>query len=131
MNEVEKGSGFDSLAIDDLKMELPPPLPDQPASSSPRRKGKQQFVMVPLHWTEKLAKAKHLATYRVALHLLFQTWKKRGKTIPLSNMGLRDKGVSPREKSRALKELERFGLIKVARNRGKSPLIEVLSESRL
>jgi hypothetical protein len=127
MTDVEKGkSGFDSLSIDDLKMDLPPPSPDQPAPPSPRRKGKQQFIMVPLHWEEKLAKAKHLATYRVALHLLFQIWKKRGKTLTLSNMSITDKGVSPRDKWRALKELEQCGLIKVTRNHGKSPRVAIL-----
>ncbi len=128
MSNDEKGkSGFDSLSIEDLKMDLPLPSPDQPALTRARRKGKQ-FIKVPVTWEEKLAKAKHLATYRVALHLLFQFWKKRGKPITLSNMALADKGVSPRQKSRALGELKRLGLVNVTRNPRKSPVIEILAE---
>jgi len=86
------------------------------------RKGKQ-CVKVPVTWEEKLAKAKHLATYRVALHLLFPILEKK-RAANLSRCRLwpsRTKVVSPRQKSRALGELKRLGLVNVTRNPRKSP----------
>jgi hypothetical protein len=36
---------------------------------------RQQFVMVPWTWAEKLATVRYIATYRVALHVLYRHWK--------------------------------------------------------
>ena len=33
------------------------------------------FVKVPWTWVERLAKARYVPTYRVALHLLYRHWK--------------------------------------------------------
>ena len=36
-------------------------------------------------WVERLAQARHIATYRVALHVLYQNWKRGGTPFALSN----------------------------------------------
>jgi hypothetical protein len=86
-------------------------------------KWRKQFVQVPWTWIEQLAKARHIATYRVALHILYQHWKRGGKPFSLSNGAVC--GVSPRQKWRALQELEGLALVKVERRPRKSPLVAV------
>jgi hypothetical protein len=97
-------------------------------ASVPRKiqKRRQHFVMVPGIWIERLAKARHIASYRVALHLLYQHWKNTGKPILLPNGMLAREGVTRRQKWEALRELERLGLIAVERRPRRAPLVTVL-----
>jgi hypothetical protein len=90
------------------------------------KRRQNQFVRFPLSWVDRLRAAHHTATYRVALHLLFQCWKSNTRTVSLSNMALTAAGVSRGQKWRALVELERLGLILVGRHPRKSPTITVL-----
>jgi hypothetical protein len=91
------------------------------------RKRKQQFVKVPGTWVEKLADAKHIATYRVALHLLYEHWRSRGQAVALPNGMLAKGGVARGTKWRALRELEQLGLVQVERRPRKSPLVTLLN----
>jgi hypothetical protein len=84
---------------------------------------RQHFVKVPNSWMEELRKARHISTYRVALHILYRHWKKGEEPIPLSNVAFVEAGVTRREKWRALAELERLGLVGVARRSRKAPLV--------
>jgi hypothetical protein len=86
---------------------------------------REQFIMVPGIWAEKLARARYIATYRVAHHVLYEHWRNGGKPFTLSNGAVAMEGVSRRGKWRALLELERFGLISVARYARRSPKITV------
>ena len=99
-------------------------------ASVPRKvqKRRQHFVRVPWTWVEPLADAHHIATYRVALHLLYQHWKTGGQTIALANGSLAMEGVTRRRKWEALGELERLGLITVDRRPRRSPLVTVLMQ---
>jgi hypothetical protein len=90
------------------------------------RKRRELFVKVPWTWIEQLAKARYLATYRVALHVLYRHWKSGGVPFTLSNGMVAMEGVGRRAKWRALVELERFGLIAVERRKRRSPRITVL-----
>jgi hypothetical protein len=54
--------------------------------------------------------ARHAATYKVAAQILYQYWKNNGEAFTLGNSALN--GVSRWQKSRALAELEAFGLIR-------------------
>jgi hypothetical protein len=90
------------------------------------KRRQNQFVRFPLSWADKLRAARRIATYRVALHLLFRCWKSDTRTVSLSNMALAAAGVSRREKWSALAELEGLGLILVGRHPRKSPTITVL-----
>ena len=88
------------------------------------RKRRQQFVKVPWTWIERLIAARQIATYRVALFVLHQSWKARGEPFTLSNGAVN--GVSRWQKWRALRELEQLGLITVERRERKSPRIAVI-----
>ncbi len=71
-------------------------------SRAARSKGR--FVMLPMAWVSKLAEINASGTtYRVAIHLLLQTWQRKAPTIK-----------------------HRAGLISVERRPAKSPMITVL-----
>src|SRR5262249_49698574 len=92
------------------------------------RKRREQFVMMPLWWYEKLLSKPAIAgrTILLALYLLHLDWKHHGKPFKLPNGMLKYDGVSRRSKWRALPDLERRGLITVERRRRKSPIVRVL-----
>ena len=92
----------------------------KPARAQPKRQ-RQQFVMVPWWWVERLKAARHVATYRVALYVLYRHWK-TGKPVPVSNKAL---GLSPRSKWRAIRELERMGLVCVQTHPARAPVVTV------
>jgi hypothetical protein len=88
------------------------------------RKRQKHFIKVPWTWHERLLKARHAATHKVALRILYQHWKDGGKPFTLAN---KLDGVSRWQKCRALAELEVFELITVDRRERKSPLITVIT----
>jgi hypothetical protein len=89
------------------------------------QKRQQHFVRMPWAWVERLRNTKSANTYRVALHLLYLYWKTGGASFSLANGGLAMEGVTRHAKWRALRELERLGLIMVERRPRKSPLISI------
>ena len=90
------------------------------------KKRREQFIMVPCAWIEKLAKSRSANTYRVALNLLYLHWKDNGDPIKLANGMLAMSGVTRFSKWRALRQLERAGLIKIERRPRRSPVIVVV-----
>lgn len=90
------------------------------------KRRREQFTMVPGIWKERLSKARYVATYRVALHILTRDWENDGKPFTLSNGALALEGVKRGTKWRALRELEQLGLIAIERRKRKSPQITVL-----
>ena len=103
---------------------------DQAAFSTPPvptkiRKRREQFVMVPMRWYERLANP--IPTCRctclVAMHVLHLNWKSDGKPFKLANGMLAYDGISHDSKTRALKELERRGLVSVDWQDRKSPIV--------
>jgi hypothetical protein len=94
---------------------------------TPRKieKRRKQFIIVPWWWFEKLQGA-HGQTYRLAHILLYLHWKGGGASIKLANGMLHIDGVPRTTKKRALAELERRGLIAVARRSRRTPLVSVL-----
>jgi hypothetical protein len=93
------------------------------------KRRRQQFVMVPWVWAEKLATVRYIATYRVALHVLYRHWKGRGEPFTLSNGAMLMEGVERRAKWRALRELEGLGLIIIERRRRRTPRITIRPQS--
>jgi hypothetical protein len=89
---------------------------------------KRHFISVPMTWFERLAGASG-QTYRIALSLLYLSWRARGEPIQLTNGPLRVDGVSRYSKWRALDELERRGLIAIERRRRRAPVIRLLDIS--
>ena len=65
----------------DLKRHRLTPEMARLAAMPPRRTGvprnQRHFVRVPVLWVERLAEARHLATYRLALYLLYRSVEKR------------------------------------------------------
>jgi hypothetical protein len=116
-------------AFDNLR-----PLTDEEAGalgcgkprSKPRRVG-GEFIKFPRMWMERLRASRSLATYKVALCLLFRNWKARGRPFPLTNTVLSEERVSWQAKWRALRELEELGLIRVEERPNRSPLVTVLT----
>jgi hypothetical protein len=60
--------------------------------------------MVPQSWVERLARARHIATYRVALHVLYRRWKMREQPFALTNEAMEEEGVSRWRKWDGLRE---------------------------
>jgi hypothetical protein len=111
----------------DLKaFALPPEMVRERSVSVPRKIRHGHWIQVPCWWVERLAKAtRYRVTFIVALHLLYEHWRHRGRPIKLANGALEMEGVPRGTKWRALKELEQAGLISVQRRRRKSPVITV------
>jgi hypothetical protein len=89
------------------------------------------YVQVPWLWVERLQSARRTSTYKLALLLLYESWRSGGKPIVLSNVLTAAEGLTPRAKWRALAELERLGLIEVQRHQGRSPRLIVRHLGRL
>ena len=89
------------------------------------QKRRRQFVKVPWSWIERLAKTSSANTYRVALHLLYEHWRRSGQPFPLPNGMLAMEGVTRFAKWRALAELEQLGLVSVEKRPNRSPKITV------
>src|SRR5216684_4821555 len=83
------------------------------ASAKPRPSARADFVKVPMAWKNRLAGARRAVTYHVALELLHRSiFVEHRRTVRLSNVGLASLGIMPRQKWRALVELEVLGLIR-------------------
>jgi hypothetical protein len=100
----------------------------KPARAQPKRQ-RQQFVMVPWWWVERLKGARYTATFLVAHHVLLQHWKTGGRPVPVSNMALKPLGVSRWAKWRALQELKRLGLVNIQTRHRRVPLITLRAKS--
>ena len=87
---------------------------------------KDAFVQVPLWWAEQAAQATRTPQAMVWLWLLHLAWKEHSLTFKLPNERLAVLGVSRSAKTRALRNLETAGLIRVAKARGKSPTVTLL-----
>jgi hypothetical protein len=113
----------------DLKaLRLDPAVLAAPRIPAKIGKRRDQFIIVPMAWYEKLAKPvpKSRCTCLVALYLLHLHWKSDGKPFKLANGMLEYDGVSRFSKVRALRDLERRELIRVEWRGRKSPIVQVL-----
>jgi hypothetical protein len=114
----------------DLKRHRLTPEMARLAAMPPRRtpvpRNQRHFVRVPVLWVERLTEARHLATYRLALYLLYRSWKTGSRSITLSNGVLAAEGITRWTKWRALRELEQLGLVGVERRQRRAPRVTVL-----
>jgi hypothetical protein len=88
------------------------------------QKRRRHFIRVPWTWMERLNGASG-QTYRLALCLLYMDWKDRGQPIKLANGMLRIDGIPQPTKWRALRNLERRGLITIECRPSRSPIIRL------
>jgi hypothetical protein len=95
-------------------------------AQAPSKRQQQQFVMVPWPWIKRLKGARLPASHMVGYLILYQSWRMKGQPVPVSTVALRPLGVTRWAKWRALKELERLGLIRVQKSPGRAPLATVL-----
>jgi hypothetical protein len=79
------------------------------------------FVTLSMVWIKRLAAIKHVATYQL-------NWKQPGAPITVSNVALRDWGITCRreQKREGLRELEKLGLIRVECKGKASPTVKLL-----
>jgi hypothetical protein len=120
----------DSVKTDPFDLEnlrLPPELQAKAQTVTASKRRRQQFVKFPWSWADRL-RTNRGATYRVAIHLLYEHWRLGGRPIQLSNVALSGQGVGSKSKWRALRELESAGLIRIEPRARKSPVIHVLLE---
>src|SRR5262249_5342809 len=101
-------------------------VPEVRVVSRKIQKRRQLFIKFPCIWADRLIKARHTSTYRVALHLLYQHWKQGGGPIKLGNRMLTMEGVGRSRKWEALVELEELGLATVERRGRKAPLVTII-----
>lgn len=92
-------------------------------SAKPRNKWRREFVRVPWEWVARLRTAKRISSWRLAVLLLYEHWRTDGRNIALSNILVRDVGLSRRSKSRGLNELVNLDLIEVKRRRRAAPRV--------
>jgi hypothetical protein len=85
---------FDDIIEGSRKLFPKPPLADPTAPSAKHHKRRDQFVIVPMAWKDRLAGAVDASTLKLALHLLYQHWKNDGAAIKLSNTALANAGIS-------------------------------------
>ena len=90
-------------------------------------KAQRYFVKVPLVWLQKLEGAPG-QTYCLALHLLFLHFRGRGAAIVLANRTIQREGIPRQSKRRALRDLERRGLVEVDWRPRRSPIVWVLTD---
>ena len=102
------------IAVQTLDLDVP---------ARPKRRWRRQFVQVPWSWVEALKGAKYIATYRVALYVLYEYWRSGGRPVKVSNVTVGRVGVNPDAKLRGLKELDDLGLVSVERNGKAAPLV--------
>ena len=117
--------GEDEFELSKLRLD-----PKSAAGAAPVLKRNFAFVIRPWTWVQKLRKAKHSYTHSLADYLLFMHWKGGGREkLRLANSAIDDGkhglGLSPWEKSRGLRELERLGLVTVDRRFKKSPMVRL------
>src|SRR5262245_2116322 len=91
-----------------------------------KTKNPDQFVKVPLWWAEQASQATRTPKAMAWIRLLHLSWAAHSKTFRLPNDRLRSRGVSCDVKRRALRDLEKAGLIQVTRESGKSPTVTLL-----
>jgi len=97
-----------------------------PPGQKIRRKRESTFAMVPLQWAAKMTAATETPKAMVGVWLLYRAWQKKSLTFDVPNEALAAFGISRNTKSRALRQFEAAGLIKVQRRPRKSPLVTLL-----
>jgi hypothetical protein len=122
------GDAFDDIAA----LRINPADSAWMAAAKPKAKPKwrRRYIRVPWSWVDRLKSTNRGTTCRLALLLIYESWRSGGRAIRLTNVALAEVGISRRAKGPALEELERFGLIKVARHPRKSPLVTLVVDPR-
>jgi hypothetical protein len=110
-------------AFDLSKFTLPP---GTVPAARPKREAKRLvgFVRMPWAWAHALASSGAGGkVWVVACHVLYETWRAKGRPITVPNGMLERCGVSRDAKTRTLRKLEQLGLVSVEWRANKSPIV--------
>jgi len=108
--------------LDRLRLDVPETLTATPTRI---RKRQKHFIQLPFSWYERLKSAGG-QTYRVALFICYESWKRSADKIKVPSGMLEIDGVPPKTKRWALRDLERRGCISVEWRPNKSPIVRLL-----
>ena len=81
-------------------------------------------MKVPLLWATKASAAMCSPKSMLLLYLLYRAWQTKSNTIKVTNDAMA--GLDRRAKRRALRQLERGGLITVKRELRKAPIVTLI-----
>jgi hypothetical protein len=118
-------------ALDPKRLSLPPGTGRAAVANQkpPRHKQGERFLKGPIPWTW-LSRAAQAQERGKALHvgnaLWFLAGVKRKRTVTLSSRPLRELGVKRHAVYRALRALEKAGLVSVERHPGRQPVVTIL-----
>jgi hypothetical protein len=93
-----------------------------PSSIIPKKA--KHFIRVPFAWYDKLDGVTG-QTYRVALRLLYLHWRQNGAPIQFGNKMMSLDGTTRYSKWRALRDLERRGLVELKCHQRRSPIVRL------
>jgi len=114
----------DDFDLENLRLPADIVRPRRVVEPHKLEKRRKHFVQLPWTWVEALSGASG-QTWQLAAHLLYLNWKGKGAPIKLANGMLEIDGIDRFAKWRALKELERRGLVTIERRHARSPLVTV------
>jgi hypothetical protein len=117
---------FDELALTPEQIAELAPLQKVPRSPKPRPTSRAKFVKLPYEETMRAAGQLRNTQMTVLVELAHLRFKLHRDTVPLANTALRLVGVSRPAKQRALRQLQKVGLVKVSWRGRKSPLVTLL-----
>ncbi len=93
-----------------------------------RQAAKGRFCLVPLDWLKSACGA-HGRGVEVGCVLWFRARADRSKTVRLSRHVILDViGLDPQAARRALRALEQAGLVRVDRQHGRAPIVEIVHQ---
>jgi hypothetical protein len=117
-------AGFDP---EDFRLKQPFVQPTKPKPRLPKPKPGEEFLKgpVPLAWLQRAARLRGKAL-RVGMELWLMAGMRIGPVIPLSTERLKNWGVSRWAAYRALRSMERAGLVSVERHAGRLARVTIL-----
>jgi hypothetical protein len=103
----------DPFDLEKLRLN-PEDVKDYTGKATPRSRPRRRssFTIILETWSDRLKAARHIGTYKLAVHLLYLDWKGGGRPTTLANAALTKAGVDRRQKWRATAScsIERAGL---------------------
>ena len=109
---MKKKSTADLFDLDKFRINPnDPQLVPKTSEVQPKKKRRQQFILIPWIWMVQLKSTQSITTYRLALLLLYEHWRNGGQPVRVTNVLAAKFGIPRRSKYSALQELEQLNLI--------------------
>src|SRR5262249_46047299 len=97
-----------------------------PGSQLRRKKKAEYFVMLPYERILRAAGGARLGVLAVLMELAYREFKRHKNPVQLPSAELEAVGIDRKAKQRALRQLEKAGLVEVTRCPRKSPSVKLL-----